>query len=305
MMRRPSIVAFSGLIAVGMAALAMVTGGSAVGQRPAAPGFSQPEAKPAIQAEGGQVSPGPQVNKEQIEAALKLTQSESAKYEFQLQGSEARPKLVKDPVLRWSNPAAGEIHGNVYLWTVNDRPAVVGSLFKWFSPHTHMSHEFHALAEAPLKARYGERQVWTTRAGGVTFAALDGAPKPAAAAPQRLLQMRRLAKDFAATKKDRAGSQQELRLLPQPIYRYAAAKDQVHDGGLFTFVQGTDPELFLLLEARGKDDAVRWEFAAARMNSVGFHLRYQDREVWAVEIMPWRDVGGHAETYTSFMHKQP
>src|SRR6185436_15880974 len=140
---------------------------------------------------------------------------------------------------------------------------------------------------------------------GLKFAPLEGAAKPAGAAPQRLLQMRRLAKDFSATKKERDGNQQELRLLPQPIYRYAAPKEDILDGGLFTFVQGTDPELFLLLEVRGKEDAARWGFAAARMNSVEFHLRRQDREVWSVEIMPWRDVGSHAETYTTFMHKQP
>jgi hypothetical protein len=247
------------------------------------------------------------VNKEQIEAALKLTQSEAAKYDFQFEDSAAaQPKLLKDPVLRWSNPAVGEIHGNVFLWTIDGRPAVVGSLYKWFSPHTHVSHEFHSLAEAPLKGRYGEREVWTTRAAGVKFATLLAAAKPAATAPQRLLQMRRLAKDFAVTKKERDGSQQELRLLPQPIHRYAAAKEKepITDGGMFVFVQGTDPEVFLFLEVRGKDEAAQWTFAAARMNGVEFRLRYQDREIWAVEIMPWRDISSHAETYTSFLHKE-
>ena len=69
---------------------------------------------------------------------------------------------------------------------------------------------------------------------------------------------------------------------------------------MFVFVQGTDPELFLLLEARGPQDAAKWMYAAARMNSVGFRLRRRDREAWAVEVMPWGDVGSHAESYTSF-----
>jgi hypothetical protein len=71
---------------------------------------------------------------------------------------------------------------------------------------------------------------------------------------------------------------------------------------MFVFVQGTDPEVFLLLEARGHGEAARWAFAAARMNGVEFRLRYLDREVWAVEVMPWRDIGSHKETYTTFMH---
>ena len=246
------------------------------------------------------------VNKQQIDAALKLTKESADKYKFTLKNdSHDEAKLVAEPILRWSNPAAGEIHGNVFLWTAEGRPAVVGSLYKWFSPHTHMSHEFHSLSESPLEGRFHDAEVWSPRAAGLKFAPLPEAPKPAATAPQRVLQMRRFAKDFAATKKERDGNQSELRLLPQPIYRYSAPKQKVVDGGLFVFVQGTDPEVFLLLEARGEEEAAAWHSAATRMNSVEFRLRYHDREVWAAEIMPWKDVSSHAEVYTTFLFPKP
>ena len=245
------------------------------------------------------------VDKQQIDAALKLTTAEAGKYAFELEGSKARPQLRSEPLLRWSNPSVGEIHGNVFLWTVNERPAAIGSLFKWFTPHTHMSHEFHSLAELPLSAKYDDKEVWRTKAGGVSFTALPAAPAPAGSAAQRLLQMKRFAKDFAATKLERDGNKQEMRLLPQPIYRYASPQEKVQDGGLFVLVQGTDPEVFLLLEARGEPEAPRWMFAPARMNGVGFELRYQDKPIWSIEAMPWRDIGGHAEVYTSFFIKMP
>jgi len=246
------------------------------------------------------------VNKEQIEAALKLTTAEAGKYTFTLQ-DEARSsaKLRTEPVLRWSNPSVGEIHGNVFLWTVNERPAVVGSLFKWFTPHTHMSHEFHSLAEVPLVGRYDDADAWTPGDPGVKFAPLPAAPAPASTSSQRLLQMKRLASDFAVTKIERDGNKQELRLLTQPIYRYAAPAQQILDGALFTFVQGTDPEVFLLLEARGAAGKEVWHFAPARMNSVQFVLRYQDREIWTAEILSSSDVYRHAQPYTSFMIKMP
>ena len=246
------------------------------------------------------------VDKEQIESALKLTTAEAAKYTIHIQGAGQSPvKLRQEPLLRWSNPSVGEIHGNVFLWTLEERPAAIGSLFKWFTPHTHMSHEFHSLAESPLSAKYGDSDVWQAKEAGVSFAPLPGAPAPAASAVQRLLQMKRFARDFTATKLERDGNKQELRLLTQPIYRYAAPSQKVQDGGLFVLVQGTDPEVFLLLEARGETDTARWMFAAARMNGVGFDLRYQDKPAWSVEIMPWREIGGHAEVYTSFMFKMP
>ena len=251
------------------------------------------------------VALGEPVNKEQIEAALELTTREAAKYRFELAGGEAaQPALQKDPVLRWSNPAAGEIHGNVFLWTDDGRPAVVGSLFKWFSPHTHMSHEFHSLAEVPLVGHYDDKQNWQVSSAGVQFAAMAGAPVPAGSAPRRLLQMRELAKGFSASKIDRDGNQQELRLLPQPAYRYSSKNSQILDGALFVMVQGTDPEVFLLLEARGDRSDATWIYAVARMNSVGFRVRYQDREVWSVDPMPWADVRSHLQPYTTFMHKQ-
>jgi hypothetical protein len=249
----------------------------------------------------GQEPPGDApVNREQIEAALKLTADAAGKYEFQVADGDDKPALIPKPILRWSNPVVGEIHGNVFLWTAGGRPAVVGSLFKWFTPHTHMSHEFHSLCEAPLAGKYEGTEVWRTSVGGVRFLPLDEAPAPAATAPQRLLQVRRLASEFSVTKNERDGSRQELRLLSQPVYRYSAPEKQIHDGALFVFVQGTDPEVFLLLEARGQSDAPEWSFAAARMNSVGFQVRRHDQEVWSVEIMPWRDIGSHAEIYTTF-----
>ncbi len=242
--------------------------------------------------------------KQQIATALTLTTEAAKRYEVKVGAAEGSLATQRpEPILRWSNPAVGEIHGNVFLWTLQERPVAVGSLFQWFSPHTHSSHEFHSLSELPLQAACEGRVVWQPKVGGVRFSAVDGAPRPATTVSQRLLQMRSLAKDFQVTKLERDSSQQELRLLPQPIYRYAAPSERVLDGGLFAFVQGTDPEVFLLLEARGLGKNTAWNFAVARMNSVGFQVRFRDREVWRADVMSWRDVGSHTETYTAFKHE--
>ena len=154
-------------------------------------------------------------NKELIAAALKLTKEAAGKYEFALEGAEEpAPRLVGEPVLRWSNPSVGEVHGNVFLWTSGGQPAVVGSIFKWFSPHTHMSHEFHSLAEQPLTGKFDGKEVWVCEEPGVRFSALAGAPQPAEGKLQRLLQMRELAAGCAVTKRERDDSASELRLLP-------------------------------------------------------------------------------------------
>lgn len=244
-------------------------------------------------------------DKQQIEAALKITREAASKYAFKIGDSTPdEVKLLTEPVLRWSNPAAGEIHGNVFLWTINSRPAIVGSLYQWFSPHTHLSHEFHSLSEANVTAVYEEKEVWTTHEPGLEFNDLPDSPAPANTAAGRLLQMKKLSKDFTATKIERDGNQSELRLLTQPVYRYASEKDDLIDGALFTFVQGTDPEIFLLLEARTQNDKSVWQYAATRMNGVSFKLRYNDHEVWARDLLPWKDVQSHREVYTTFQFKK-
>jgi hypothetical protein len=245
-------------------------------------------------------------NKENIEAALKLTQAAAAEYEIRVDSDDKPLEFQREPVLRWSNPDRGEIHGNVFLWTRDSRPLAVASLYKWFTPHTHMSHEFQSLADEPLSATFHGKPVWKTTESGLRFVDVPKAAAPAANEAQRLLQMKQLAKDFTASKRERdEQTPSELRLLPQPIHRYAAAKKGIVNGALFAFVQGTDPELFLLIEARGENAAnARWQYAATRMNSIEFRLRHRDQQVWAAEILPWKEVQDHQHVYTVFGFKE-
>jgi hypothetical protein len=243
--------------------------------------------------------------KENIEAALKLTLAAAAEYEIHVGENDKPLELQREPVLKWSNPDRGEIHGNVFLWTREGRPLAVASLFKWFTPHTHMSHEFQSFAEEPLRASFHGKEVWKTSEAGVSFVDIPKAPVPAASEAQRLLQMKQLAKEFAGWKKERDNIEGDLRLLTQPIHRYAAPKQRILSGGLFTFVQGTDPEIFLLIEARGENaDSARWQFAATRMTSAEVRLRHRDEKIWAVEAFPWKNVYDHEHAYTSFLFKE-
>jgi hypothetical protein len=217
-------------------------------------------------------------------------------------------ELLREPVLKWSNPDRGEVHGNVFLWTRDSRPLVVASLFKWFSPHTHMSHEFHSFAEGPLRGKFHGQPVWKADEPGVRFEDLPGAPAVAANEAQRILQMKQLARDFSGVKKERGdGNVVELRLLPQPIHRYAAPKEGILTGGLFTLVHGTDPEIFVLIEARGQDAAsARWQYAVTRMTSSELRLRLRNKEVWAAEIISHRQASDPARPYTTFyFHEVP
>src|SRR5215204_831286 len=44
-------------------------------------------------------------------------------------------ELHPQPLLRWSNPTAGSVYGEVYLWTIDSRPVAIASIYRWYHPH--------------------------------------------------------------------------------------------------------------------------------------------------------------------------
>jgi hypothetical protein len=233
--------------------------------------------------------------------ALKINTGAAKSYAFELAG-EPRRELVLHPasLLRWSNPQAGEIYGAVFVWTYEGRPEVIGSLHQWYSPFTHGSHEFHSLATGPISGKRNGEPVWTSDEPGMQLSRIPDQQAVAESPVARLTQMRAIARRFTGQKTDREGVSSELRLLPQPVYRYPSNGSQVLDGALFVFVQGTDPEILLLVEARRAGDQWKWQYGLARLNSVEFTAKYQDREVWRVETWPWSKVKSGRETYVNF-----
>ena len=154
--------------------------------------------------------------------ALDAFKAEAAEYVVKL---ESRPteklQLVKEPVLRWDNPARTGEDGAIFVWTRGGRPEMIGTIFTYrFNDRINRKHELHSLAVEPLTAEFRGQEVWAPKSSGVKFTSLPGAPAPAATSRQRLTQMKALAREFAASMKDEQGESYQLRLLTQPLVRY-------------------------------------------------------------------------------------
>jgi hypothetical protein len=52
------------------------------------------------------------------------------------------------------------------------------------------------------------------------------------------------------------------------------------DGALFAFVLGTDPEVFLFLEARSGRESLEWQYALAPMTIYAVKASYRGNAVW-------------------------
>lgn len=217
---------------------------------------------------------------------LKLAQQAAAEYEFYL-GTNRKTKLILQPkpALRWTNPIRKTADGAVFIWTLKGRPEAAACVYIY--GESGIDHEFQSLSLKPLTAEYRGQTVWTPVKPGVELKVVLGTNAPSRSATLRLSQMRGIARRFTASVgKDKA--RHEIRLLTQPIYRYKLKDSDLLDGALFAFVQGTDPELLLLIEAWRKETKWEWRYGLARMTSVLIEARYRDRVVWNIPRWNWR-----------------
>lgn len=235
---------------------------------------------------------------ENAEAAKKFqayAQEAAAAYSLRAETAEGRQLALRDgALLRWANPLAGrKAHGDVFLWTDEGRPAAVLSLYEYTTPDgtVHEHHEFCSLATTPLVGTGPNDRDWSPTKAGVTLAPLPDAPPPADSPTRRLSQMRQVAGQFTGAKITREDREKrDLRTLPQPVHRYESKHHDVLDGALFALVEATDPEIFLVIEARPHEGESAWHFALARMNSLWLAASYDGKQVWEAEQLPWNQV---------------
>ena len=211
---------------------------------------------------------------------------EAPKWTFRLDA--ARDLSWKpQPLLRWSNPNVGRVFGNVYLWTDRGCPAVIGSMYRWYTPYQAFNIELKCLGRGKLVGQYGGETAWRPKTEDVEYRLCTGAATPGETPTERLRQLRALASEFEGQLLDTRvkkidGIPQQLRRLTQPIYRYDSQNPEIIDGAVFAFVHGTDPELILLLEARQDNTGTYWHYALARMNGDAIQAKRGGREIWSV-----------------------
>ena len=66
-------------------------------------------------------------------------------------------------------------------------------------------------------------------------------------------------------------------------------------GAIFTFVNGTDPDVLLVLEAAG--DAPAWRFACVRLNNIAQTATRRGKTVWSCEQLTWPEAGDRSRSY--------
>jgi hypothetical protein len=223
---------------------------------------------------------------------------------------EAEVTLQPEPLLRWINKVIREDDGMLFLWTEGDTGRPVAAA-QFFLQESQWHHEFQSLSADGFLARCegGDARGWTWEPsrGGLTFARADRIGPPADSANARLRQMKTIAERFtgAVDTESNFKNPEQLRLLTTPIYRYSATAQGILDGAVFAFVQGTNPEVLMLVEAEATaPEATVWRYGFARMSCFFLRVHQGSNLVWKAdrEPVPTTDRGS---TYFFRLSAQP
>ncbi len=256
---------------------------------------------PAAKTDAGRAGEKAELERQRAQR-LEAIERAAAKYEIYLgPNHDTKLTLLDEPLLRWNNPIRYSLDGATFLWTAEGRPQVAACLYSSVNrdDFVTLDHEFQSLAVGPVSARRGGRPVWYPTEPGIGMKLLPEAGTPAKMATMRLVQMRRLAGQFTAIGYNMEKTDHwRLRLMPRPLYRYGGEDDELTDGALFVFAHGTDPDVIVLLEARGDRGEPQWYYGLARMCGLPVEVRHRDRLIWDVPLRgaPWQPADP-TETY--------
>ena len=147
----------------------------------------------------------------------------AAGLDLKSQGGAEVFEMQTQPLFRFTSD--GDIFGSVYVWhDENQRLAVLGTIGSL--PIQGITMEFielHLLTPKPIEPLLVTgfpTKRWTPKVDDLTMKPVPNAPEVADTPATRLLQMRSMARQFGSQMVSN-GVENQLRLLPKPLYRYA------------------------------------------------------------------------------------
>jgi len=199
--------------------------------------------------------------------------------------SEAR--LVPEPVLRYGDSTRKNHESSLWIWGSKGRPSAIVAIefypnrpkgSAWLLEIASLSSE--RISAERVTAERGDELAWTAKEPGLALATIADTDPPADKPARRLAQMRDLRKRFAAHERETSEGRIELRPLTSPLYRYEDVAKEVVDGAIFSFANGTNPEVLLVLEARQTKAAAVWRYGLVQMTGAAVAVQLDGKQVW-------------------------
>ena len=216
-----------------------------------------------------------QLKPEEVRSYLEKTADD---YSIEVDGVQAT--RIDEPLMQWQNTTRLSEEGLFYAWTIDRRPVALICVFTFELEAIRAKHELLCLQPGGLTAKIDGQVVWTPDESLAKFTEVPGADPPAASPARRKLQWTQIARRFTGSHVHPEGEVTTLRRMSRPIYAYASPKHKVIDGVILPMVISTDPEIFLMLEARQTDAGPKWFYAAVPSHYHELRLSLDDQVVW-------------------------
>ena len=219
---------------------------------------------------------------ENEEARLRATERHVRSLRLQSRDSEKEIGLIDRPLLTFTDPVRQHQSGTVWAWGNGGRPAVVMEVW---SNGDQWKHAIMATSPERVELILPDGRQWQAPEKAFEQSPIAEAESPKEKPAVRLRQLKELARRFRVHEIwTQDNSRIELRLLAQPVYRYAEPAREIQDGAVFIFAHGTNPETMLFIEGVGKSlTEARWNYSVVRSTSAELHVELDEHEVWSCQ----------------------
>ena len=196
-------------------------------------------------------------------------------------GKQRKLKMVERPLTHHNDASRRYQDGTTWAYGDQGRPVALitcqtsdAKSGQWWNAAT-------SLSDQTFRAERSGGRFWSPSKAGVEFKPVPNSPKPADSVRRRLIQMRQIARRFTAHQFwDPNNQRYQLRMLPQPMYRYSDPDRGQVDGTIFVFSYNINPEMVLVIEAVAGQTEPTWKYALAKLGSAEFHAHLDGAEVW-------------------------
>lgn len=240
-------------------------------------------------------------------ARLRAAEEHVAKIDMRLAGAgrDAVPRIER-PLLAYGDSTRHNADGTLWAWGEKGRPLAILETYHSTQGAAARANAITLTGTRLVVAKTPTATLWQPQESQIEPTLFPGAPAPADRETVRLRQLKDLARKLTAHEFwDPDNSRFELRLLVQPVHRYADAESKLHDGAVFVLAHGTNPEVLVLIEALGDSlETSRWHYSLARLGSAEMHVAIDDKEVWKQDRTPGI-VGRPTDPYWLFMTAAP
>jgi hypothetical protein len=207
---------------------------------------------------------------------------------IQIADAESRTPvpLAAEPLLLYTDATRATFESGLWIFGGGGRPAAIVAT-EFYPDHPKgptWLYEIASVSDRRISAKRGTGLDWSARTPGLSLRELPDAGVPAERPARRLSQMKQLLRRFTARESAVIEGEIELRPLSNALYHYEDSNSQLIDGAIFAFANGTNPEVFVLLEAHAANGGPSvWKYALVQMTGGAVSVSLDGTKVWDCE----------------------